>query len=317
MYSNHVITSVLEIPALFAAFATSVGMDVDTSSPDQPVVSAPSPTGAIAFRMRATVASQSHSVILEAVDAPEVTSLAYTRSPILDDVTTSPTSVSFIGDLLPEPYIATVVHYGPSVFRHLYYGNLQKLGDFTGGEVIAATCGPVAKLTGNMSYRDNLYLANAYQRHSAAANSGGVHVVHADNPEPWRYFYGPISLNPMTGFTGKEAIGGFGDDINDGYLARGRSPFSGVNVLHPVNIYATEPIVGDTSFRPLGCLAGVRMVNIQDLPVGARIDIGGEYWRCYPAISRRSETIQPKGVNNWRSFESSYWVGYAYSEGPV
>jgi len=315
-YSLSAVSSILEIPALLGAYASGLGFDVDTTNPDQPIISNPvDPTSAVPFRFRATVASLVHELICEPVGAPEVTSSAFTRSPILNGTTQLPTAVAFIGGLTPQPFIATVIFYGDNLVRHLYYGHMEKLGAYSGGEVIGGVTGPLGTSPSTLTYRSNRYLFQARQSAVDLDRSGGVYVGHIDNPNPWRVFRATTALSPLTGFTNAQALGGFGDDVNDGYLARGRSPFAGVNVLTPINLFATEPITGSASFRPLGCPAGVRLVNMQDLAVGARVEIAGEYWRCYPATRRSTEQNMPVGTGNYRASETSFMVGYAYFEG--
>lgn len=316
-YSLSAITSLLEVPALFGAFATGLGFDVDSTNPDQPIISDPmNPTSAIPFRCRATQVGLIGEVLLEAVGEPSVTSSAFTRSPILNGVNPTPTAVAFIGGLLPQPFIATVIFFGDDLVRHLYYGHMEKIGDYTGGEVISGCYGPLGtSSSGLLSYRQNRYLFQARQSADTVVTCGGVNVQHIGNPVPWRLFRGPTTLSPLTAFTNAQALGGFGDDVNDGYMARGRSPFAGVNVLTPINLFAAEPITGSCSFRPLGNPAGVRLVNMQDLAVGARIEIAGEYWRCYPATRRNTNPDMPLGTGNYRASESSFMVGYAYFEG--
>lgn len=314
-YSIHAITSVLEIPALFSAYATGLGYIVDDTDPDLPQVTAPFPTDAITFQLAALEVGTTHTVTLSAPGDLEVNT-SQIVSPKINNSVSLPTSVAFIGGLSPEPFIAIIVQYGDNLFRHLYLGYMEKLGGYTGGEVISASNGPSTSSASARSYLGgNRYLFNARQAVASAGASGGVLVRHADNDDSWRAFRSTTSLNPVTAFTGQEALGGFGDAVNDGYLARGRSPFAGVNQLTPINLFVPQPILGDCNFRPIGCPAGVRLVNMQDLPVGARIEIAGEYWRCYPATSRSSQTSMPPGTSNWPSRETSFMVGYAYFEG--
>lgn len=314
-YSLHAITSMLEVPALFSAFAATNGFITDNTSPDQPLITAPDPTDAVTFRMRAIEVGSNSSLFIEAVSEPDVTGYAFVESPRIDNMGYAPTAVAFIGGLLPEPFIATVVFFGDNLVRHLYYGYMQKLGDYTGGEVISGCNAPRGTASSNRSYRLNSYLFNARQSNTAVGASGGVLARHAGNPTPFRRFRATTSSSPVTAFTNGDVLGGFGDDVNDGYVARGRSPFAGLNLLSPINLFAPEPLLGECSFRPLGCPAGVRLVNMRDLAVGARIEIAGEYWRCYPATRRSTETTMPPGVGNYLSRETSFMVGYAYFEG--
>jgi len=317
MYSTHAIASVLSIPALLATFADTLGWTADTSSPDQPIISAPF-TGSVPWRVRASEAGTSKDVVVEAVNTPSVTSSLFARAPIINGAALNPTAVSFIGGLTPEPYIAIVVKYGADYYRHLYIGYVEKIGDWTGGEVISGTQGPIAATVATHSYIPEAggvrYLGNARQTVSAANVSGGVRLAHADSSTNFRSFRAPTNSTALTGFTQDNVIGGFGDAINDGYLARGRSPFAGVQPLVPINLYAPIPIIGDTSFRPIGHMSGVRLVNMADIAEGAVIEIGGESWRCYPALRRSLATTMPPGTGNWRQYETSYMVGYAYRD---
>jgi hypothetical protein len=314
-YSLTAISSILEVPALFSAFANTNGFITDNTVPDQPIITAPDPTDAVSFRVRALEAGLTHTLTIEPVDDPDVTGLAFFNSPRINNVVSTPTAVAFIGGQLPQPFIACVVFYGDNLVRHLYYGYMEKLGGYTGGEVISASNAPNAPSPSPRTYRDNSYLFNGRQANTALAQSGGVLARHAGNPTPFRRFRATTSLSPITAFTNGDAIGGFGDDVNDGYMVRGRSPFAGLNLLSPINLFAPEPILGECSFRPLGTPAGVRLVNMRDLAVGARIEIAGEYWRCYPATRRSTDTTMPVGTGNYLSRETSFMVGYAYYEG--
>lgn len=314
-YSLHAISSMLEIPALFSAFASTNGFITDNTDPDQPLITAPSPTDAATFRMRAIEGGSSSTLFIEPVGEPDITAYASVTSPRINNSAYLPTAVAFIGGLSPEPFIATVVFFGDNLVRHLYYGYMQKLGDYTGGEVISGCNAPLSTSTSSRGYRLNSYLFQARQTNVPIGANGGVLVRHADNPTPFRRFRATTSLSPVTAFTNGEAIGGFVDDVNDGYLARGRSPFAGLSLLTPINLFAPEPLVGECSFRPLGCPAGVRLVNMRDLAVGARIEIAGGYWRCYPATRRSTDTAMAPGVGNWPANETSFMVGYAYFEG--
>lgn len=314
-YSTSSITSILEIPALLAAFATGLGFIVDDTDPDAPLITPPEPTDATTFRFRASAVGIVHELTVEAADEPDITASAFTRSPQINGAVSTPLAVSFIGGLSPQPFIATVISYGGDSYRHLYYGRMEALGNYTGGDVISGVNHVAGLAASTRNYRQNSYLFQGRQSNVALASNGGVLVRHAGNPTPFRRFRATTSLSPVTAFTSSDVIGGFGDDVNDGYMVRGRSPFAGVNMLTPINLFAPEPIIGECSFRPLGIPTGVRLVNMQDLPAGARIEIAGEFWRCYPALRRTFDTSIPPGTGNYPSRDTSFMVGYAYFEG--
>lgn len=315
MKAEHLISAMTSIPALVSALANTVGFTTDNTVPDQPLITAP-PTGAETFRIRAT----STDLIVEPESTAIMSGTAYVRRPTINAVQLAPTKVTIFGGLDPEPYIAVVIWFGDNLFRHLYFGSMEKVGDYSGGEVFSSANGPIATYSqGGIGYRDMSrvhYLFGARQTVVPDGQVGGVKVVHGDNPSSFRRFRGPTDglSGALTNFSNDDVIGGFGDDMNDGYMARARSPFAGVSPLVPINLFAPIPIVGDVSLRPLGCPAGVRMVNMRDLPIEAEIEISGETWHVYPAFARSVETVMPLGTGNWRTFETSYMVGYAYLE---
>lgn len=321
MYSTSAITAIGQIPALLATFAAAAGFTVNTSNPDEPIITAVS--GGKAFRFRTLIGSATqHDMILDGNGDTDITSDARARSPILAGVSQAPTRVNLIGDQTPQPYLGIVVEYGTNLYRHLYLGNMQKVGNYTGGEVISAMTGPAATSVGDIDYREpsrTFYMFGARSTLWGSANVGGVRVVHADNSVPWLLFDSPTTGSAITsGWVAGRVFGGFGDGVNDGYLARGRSPFAGVSILTPVNLFNPVPITGETSFRPLGHPAGVRLINMLDHPPGSSFDIAGETWHAYPALSRNLSTSMPPTAGSggqWRTSESSYMVGYAYREG--
>jgi len=344
-YETHAIAAITDVPAFIGSFAASLGFETDLSVPTQPIIWNPEnssnsdsnsgfPTsGALRWRVTASVAGSTHTLRVDAAASTNdsnsavfalVDSGASFTSPVVTPVTPAvvlPTVLHLIGSLLPVPYIAAVVKYvtpaGDVVYRHLYIGNMEKKGSYEGGEVISTSDGPYNS-TSSRSYDDPnyKYLFQARCDSKDPTVQGGVHVEHVDNPTPWLIFDGPITSAAMTAFTAGTVLGGFGDSINDGYLARGRSPFAGQQMLAPINLYQATLIPGDTVFVPLGRPAGVRLVNMQDLQPEAEIIVGGLLWRVFPSHARRFESVSTESTNlgaNPPAFETSLWVGYAYA----
>lgn len=345
-YEVHSITAITEVPALVGAFAASIGWEADLTAPSTPILRRPqggdSNSGsnssfeaadAIPFRVSASVAGSTHSLSVAAYQYDEdsnsgvaqlLAGAAVFSSPIVGATTPAvvlPTQVHLIGALSPEPYIAIIVEYGTNLYRHMYIGNMEKVGDYEGGEVIATSDGPGSSSQSRTYYDlDMKYLFGGRQVRRAAAEAGGVHVRHTDNAYPWRFFRASVATSgtPLLSFPANSVIGGYNDAINDGYMARGRSPFAGQQMLSPINLYNADPIIGDVEFVPIGKPSGVRHVNMQDLQPGAEIVVGGLLWRVFPSHARRFETVMPESTGvgvNPPEFETSLWVGYAYAVG--
>lgn len=311
-YQQSSITSLSEIPALVAAFAAGKGWTVSGST-----FRRTDDAGATVFTLEASITGYDHILRATATGAPT----AQIRSPKLNGtagapVVPSPTSVHLFARATPQPFIAIVVQYGYNLFRHLYIGNLVKVGTYTGGECASGT-NVHASNNGfdryPIHYRfDTAHLFAAAARVQDASVAGGVRVLHANNPTTWRAFRETGDFNPMGTFGNAGVIGGFGDDINDGYLARGQSPFGGLSILTPINLYAPMPITGDTVFAPIGHPAGVRLVNMGDFDPEAVITVGADEWKVFPAIRKSADMEAPKSAAGWAQFEASGNVGYAY-----
>lgn len=313
-FQEHAISAITDIPALVAAFATARGWTVSGTNITRP-------GGGLTFAITANIVGYDH--FLQASETGSTaTSVARFISPKLAGtravpIVSIPSKVYLFGDTSPEPFIAVVVEYAYNQYRHLYIGNMVKASAYTGGECISATQPLLPAVNQSSGYRSSAYLFGGRQRAQTKAQSGGLRAVHANNPTPWREFYTTTSLGPtspngvFSTFDSVGAIGGFGDDINDGYLACAKATFSNAQILVPVNLYAPQIITGDTRFAPLGYPAGVRMVHMEDIDPGFSFTIGAQTWQCFPAF-RKSTLTTVAGTVGWAAEESSYWVGYAY-----
>lgn len=325
-YSAQAVTSMSDIPAAVAAFAAAQGWTVNTTTPTQPIFTLPTTDSLINFKMFSIVSGVDHTVTLQASGSAVPTSTASTRSPKLAPASGTTASVPLpykIHMFAPPapnetPYLATVIEYGTNLFRHLYLGRMNRIGGYAGGEVISGQQGPISALATTMDfdeYAHTQYLFGSRSSVWADTACGGVNVSHADNANQWRKFRG-YGTGMITSLPDDCVLGGFGDAANDGYLANGEINFYGVNPLIPINLYAVKPVTSDKNFVPIGSPAGVRLVNMKNLDPGAQINVGGRNWRVFPAMAKNESTTMPRDSShgNWRSYESSYYVGYAYPE---
>jgi len=336
MYEAHNITDMTDIPPLFGTFASAVGWSTDLTDVNAPKFwhpTAPSPlhfvltppsNQALRVALDSAFWTEDSNSEIGGAELPYAESFSPLRG-ASPGAYLDPTVVYFIGSLLPEPYLHVVVQYGTNLFRHMYVGHMEKIGDYTGGEVWCGTEGPAQSNQADIDYRnaDHMkYLFSYNTRRKIAGQNGAIHVEHADEPHRLRTFDGgSFSNTPITVMDGTEVLGGFNDDINDGYVARGRSPFAGQTVLGPINLYYSKPVIGDTSFIPIGRPAGIRHVNVQDIEPGAEVVVGGELWRVFPSHARSSSKLMPKFppkgdfTTDPRESETSYWFGYAINVG--
>lgn len=329
-YREYSINALADIPAIVAAFATEVGWNVfDGDTLRHPNYEGNGP-GGLAFKLTTNIDGLNHFLRWECVTAGFTDKRATIRSPIYSTVaapavatTQIPTKLFLISMLTPEPYIAIVVEYGYNLYRHLYLGFMEKIGNYSGGEVIGASNGYYGTLSTSRDWWEDdyhQYLFTCNQGIWTEAASGGVHIDHADNASPWRHFKRKADIDTTGNWTnwlaGNEAFGGFMDSFNDFYPQKGKNSLAGANVLSPISLFATQLVTGDIRFIPIGNPAGVRLINIEELEAQAVAEVGGETWYTF-ACHRKSSDLydrHPGGGSNNRYpiSETSYYLGYAY-----
>lgn len=254
----------------------------------------------------------------------------------------APTKVHCFGNDSPwdeegkvAPWLAFVIEFGYNRYRHVYIGNMVKLGDYTGGECISANFwGQYAHVNaGSVTYNDSLhrYLFSAMTRPSRGegddkapmnSGSGGVQLLHADNPNTWRDF--TIDANGsndvMRDLNGQDVFGGIQDGINAAMQCVGFADYAGAAALIPVNLFGSEPGLAGTQnyrIRPFGFPAGARMINMKNLNPGEQFLIGNRAYRAFPEFKRSQITTFTRTAgatqSGW-SDEGSLMAGYAYPE---
>lgn len=238
----------------------------------------------------------------------------------------APTKLHLFGNEAPSddaPYIGIVVEFGYNVFRHMFIGNINKLGDYTGGEVISSN-------NWSESYNINTrqigysstgvkYLFSAGHDHAEdwGDAAGGMNVVHADNPAPWRKFDGPSAgaNNMLNSLPGDIVFGGWADQINSTLARRGMLDFASANALTPINLYGPRAADGNNPrFRPFGHVPGIRLIRMDGIEPGAQIAVGGKTWMVFPEFSRdiRTTTYRERESGYYWEYETSYLLGLAY-----
>jgi len=280
-------------------------------------IAAPGADAGITFQIQSEVAATPYQNRLAARLMSGETQLQYTAccAPYQNRQSDAPTRMHLFGGLTPQPFIAAVVEYQPGYFRHLYLGYMEKLGNYTGGEVL---CGSTHFISGNgihYDYNDHHYLFNGLQNRWVANESGGVRLSHAA--------LGGTILAPFRAAGSRDTtasnvtencvIGGFRDNINDQQIARGSNTFAGVQIFNPVNLYVTR---AQSRYCPIGRPAGVRMVNMTSLDPAAPIVVGNKRWRCFPQFRKTENITLPNhSSSTLMTGETSYIIGYAYLEG--
>lgn len=342
-YSVSAVSSVSEIPALVRSFADSLGFV--TSGSDPAVVRHPSYSGAKEFVVSSSLegsAATRREQIRLSVNGVSGVNEAIAESPKFNltgenaasAVTVAqPTALHLFGNLEGDTsdsgrsWIAGVIEYGFNLYRHFYLGYVEKMTDYQGGEVVT---GSAQAATGDTAYRtasrgdSTSYSQYPFSmKNSWAENSaGGLHIDHPDNPTPWRTFYAPTGSwvfdTAFSSIGNSCVLGGYMDSINSGLMGAGKSPYSGAQILTPVNLYIGKRIGASQFFQAVGAPAGVRLVHMEDLDPGTSVQVGSSVWRVFPVFAK-SDSLNlpgnggtPSNANSFPAGNSSQYIGMAY-----
>lgn len=344
-HTTYAITSITEIPPLVATFAAAVGFTASGTA--EASVTHPTYAGAKTFTVSALV-SGTGAARRERIQVSTNTTggnNALAESPKLNPtggntaasvVLRQPTALHLFGNLEGDAtdagasFIAGVIEYGHNLYRHFYLGYVEKTTDYGGGEVTTGTSQCWTNIsTGNYVWTDvnSLQITlpfSAFNRNDTT--NGGLHVDHPEAAQPWYLFtLGRTSLLPdfdsnFSTSGNSVVLGGYRDSINSGLMAAGKSPFSGAQVLTPINLYIGKREGSSQFFRPVGAPAGVRMVHMGDLEPGAVVTLGSVSWRVFPIFSKSSEdTVRVPNVSTaayaYPERNNSHLVGMAYRVG--
>lgn len=342
-YSVSSITALDQIPALVKTFADGLGFTTTTVSATSVTVKHPTYTPAKTFTVQSLTSGSGASLreqISVGCDAPGSTA-AIAESPKLNPtqvnsagsvVMQTPTKVHLFGKLAGgaadsgETFIAGVIEYGYNLYRHFYLGYIEKISAFDNGELVTGSAfWPVGKNSNSAIYcdtDDTRYPFSANNAVAGDAGNGGAYIVNAGNAVPWRSFSSGSWTNGHTfdqhfaTYGGSVILGGYKDNVNSGYMCAGKSPYSGAQLLAPINLYIGKLVSTTQYFQAVGRAAGCRMVHMEDLEPGAQITIGSQTWRVFPVFAKSTTTSYSTSIstaaNAFPTGNSSYYVGMAY-----
>lgn len=331
MYQSFIVSSILDIPSTIKDFIESAGWLLDDSNPDAPIFTHPTMVGAVPFQLTAEQAGNAHRLRWTTVgQTPARTCICVApqldNSPGSSPVVPAASAVHVFAGTLPQPYICIAIAFGSNRWRHLYCGNMEKVGNYTGGEIISGGSSEPPGLAGAgaswLRGDVNSYLFSS-NTSVYGTQRGWLHVVHADEPRPWRsqfYFDHTDPGHFPSTSPNNNYFGGFRDHIEYPFMQRGQSDVNDA-LTHPINLFNTiSDGSDDTTFDIiyLGRPAGVRMVNMQNLNAGDVITVGSHQWRCFPALAKNMDIFPAGfyevGASNYAVRENSFIVGYAYLE---
>jgi hypothetical protein len=342
-YQVSSIAAISEIPALLKTFADSLGFTTTTVSGTQVTVKHPSYTPAKIFTVQ-SLTSGTGATLREQISVSTNaagSTAAICESPKMNPsqvnsgasvVVSAPTKLHLFGKLAGgasdsgETFIAGVIEYGYNLYRHFYMGYIEKISAFDNGELVTGSAfWPVGKNSNSAIYcdtDDTRYPFSANNAVNGDAGNGGAYIVNAGNATPWRSFSSGTWTSGHTfdqhfaTYCDSLILGGYKDNMNSGYMGVGKSPYSGAQLLAPINLYIGKKVSTTAYFQAVGSAAGARLVHMEDLEPGAAVTIGTQTWRVFPVFQKSLVTSYSTSIstaaNAFPAGNSSYLVGMAY-----
>lgn len=354
-FSEYVITTWQEIPALIAQFAAAQGWTVSSTAAGQPSYTIRRPVSANPAETPDTDLAVGDVTVFTISwdDTASVKALKIdsSRQASANDAllclqprfngtgatwdTVPPTKLFAFGEGLPGPWLTFVVQLGTAGFRQIYFGSLDRIGSFKSGCCAAVTSMvPYSLRTGfprsALPYVINLF-RSAYETNSGFYNGtivgallkrqAGVYVNLPAEGATWRKA-GNAFLNASSfkaQHNTNEVMGGDGDGIDDLLVSHGFGDYAGQQYIWPISLFA--PVIGgnNSRYRPLGRVRGIRRVNMKNLEPNQQIEVGSKIYRVFPSTRKSSnsniETDITSGSYGNMKADNSLYFGTAILEG--
>ena len=213
-----------------------------------------------------------------------------------------------------DTYIHVVVEVGTGLFRHFGFGQLSKIGSWTGGEYTyahywaqtAANITNVADSSHKLPFDSGgVGINRSYGGFALyGTKSSGAALPGGGSSSPiTKWYRSGQSVTDGDGVTaGYLTIGGWRDTGYQHFIVRGSSDLNGFTPMAPIPVFITDLSTAPDIDYLMGYMPDVRLVNIGDLTIGGDITIGSDTWLPFP-IGRRGLEGQTSPVaeytRNW------------------
>ena len=197
----------------------------------------------------------------------------------------------FENDASPA-YVHIVVEVDAGRYRHLGFGEIDKVGDWTGGEYTYGTF--------NFPGADDPKSAFSGFGADSARTQGGANVGavmriedHVDEPDPatlWGTWHGANSNGLDSNAIARFRLQGghrYSPEFGAQYWIRA-SEANAFKPMAPISVFAIDTVPVPDKMYLLGYFADQRMVNIGNIDPGQIISIAGDDWYFFPWIRKRN-----------------------------
>jgi len=198
---------------------------------------------------------------------------------------------TFMSGSAPD-YTHVIIEESSGVFRHFSFGELDKVGTWTGGEYVVGhkwvengSADDDFMNTSHSILWDGLYTFDNDE-------CGTVHVESLPDQVAsgkWGVIYGNRTGagNDTAAVARVDLVGG----VRDGPLTTlGSVPASSINgfvPLIPIPIFYKNVTPAPDDWRLLGFVPDARVINITNFNPGDEITVGGDTWKVFPWVRKR------------------------------
>lgn len=245
-----------------------------------------------------------------------------------------PTKLHLFGAGLPAPFIHCVIEYSFNLYRHVYVGSLDRTGKQPVCDVVATVQGINRRLSNGFNYSytawAGLFSGWTWTRGSQDFPKANGGLILPGGFRPFQIFSGSGSprLSDSAGNPHDNTVwGGAKEGFADTLISHGFSPFSGENILSPINLFTQAGAYGtERRAVPLGAVRGVRNVNMRNLEPGQSIIVGNKRWRVFPQLAKSEDSVTRAGerqpseptastYSSYSAGDTSHFWGLALLEG--
>jgi len=191
--------------------------------------------------------------------------------------------------------VYVVLEFSPGIYRHFAFGNIAKIGDWTGGEFVAGHYWTTGGTSDDPAYSWHSVLADGITiQNSAVKVSATLHCEGLPN-QGGSGKWGVIGGANITEGTDRGAVARViiqGGCRASTYLTQfGWLPSNLVNAfvpLIPIPLwYVDETPVGNDEYYLLGFLSNVKHLNIGGFTEAQEITVGGGTWIIFPIVRKK------------------------------
>lgn len=188
------------------------------------------------------------------------------------------------------PHIYGVIEYAPGQYRHFGFGNLEKFGNWTGGEFCA---GHIQRASPPQSSVNSILLDGSSSVNDSGTDARSCGTIHVEGlpgqAAAGRWGRNSTSTN-LTGNTDRAGNarvltpGGVRDNMHVRFYNLFVPSSLGENqFLTPCPIWYGRDTSTPFRFYPLGFMPNIRMGHLRNFEPGQEVTIGGITYKAFPA----------------------------------